>query len=148
VAEGANAGRASRTLAIYRLALTLPAAGWVALELARAPAGLHSSMLQWIVLLAVVELVAHEPWGGPGLSVGFGIQVTVAMLFGPLEAGLIAFAGAFDPRELRGRMRPLHDLSHRGLALSVVAIGSASFHAVAPDVDAGWRGSCSAMGWR
>src|SRR6266536_3299903 len=40
-------------------------------------------------------------------------------------------AGAFDPRELRGQMRPLHDLSHRALALSVVAIGSASFHALA-----------------
>jgi signal transduction histidine kinase len=137
VAEGANGGQASRALAIYRLALTAPAAGWVGLELARAPAALHPSMLQWIVLLAAVELVAYEAWGGPGLSVGFGIQVTVALLFGPLEAGLIAFAGAFDARELRGRMRPLHDLSHRGLALSVVAIGSASFHAVAPDVDAG-----------
>src|SRR6266540_2885083 len=40
-------------------------------------------------------------------------------------------ARAFDPRELRGQMRPLHDLSHRALALSVVAIGSASFHALA-----------------
>src|SRR6266545_2995134 len=49
----------------------------------------------------------------------------------PLAAGLIALAGAFDPRELRGQMRPLHDLSHRALALSVVAIGSASFHALA-----------------
>src|SRR6266496_2983382 len=88
-------------------------------------------MLQWIVLLAVVELVATEAWGGPGLSVAFGLQVTVAMLYDPLAAGLIALAGAFDPRELRGQMRPLHDLSHRALALSVVAIGSASFHALA-----------------
>jgi hypothetical protein len=30
------------------------------------------------------------------------------MLFGPLEAGLIAFAGAFDARWPRGHMRPLH----------------------------------------
>ena len=136
MAEGAYGGRTSRTLAIYRLALTLSAAGWVGLELARAPAALDSSMLQWIVLLAAVELVAYEPWGGPGLSVGFGIQITVAMLFGPLEAGLIAFAGAFSLRELRGGMRPLHDLSHRGLALGVVAAGSAAYHAVAPDIDA------------
>jgi hypothetical protein len=69
-------------------------------------------MLQWIVLLAAVELAAHEPWGGPGLSVGFGVQVTVAMLFGPLEAGLIAFAGGLDARWPRGRIRPRHDLSH------------------------------------
>jgi signal transduction histidine kinase len=137
VAEGAKGGRALSAPAIYRLALTAPAACWVGLELARAPAELHASMLQWIVLLAAVELAAHEPWGGPGLSVGFGVQVTVAMLFGPLEAGLIAFAGAFDARWPRGRMRPLHDLSHRSLALGVVATGSAGFHAVAPDVDAG-----------
>src|SRR6266496_2365419 len=131
VAEGAHGKRFSPALTFYRLALTVPAAVWLGFELARAPADLDPSMLQWIVLLAVVELVATEAWGGPGLSVAFGLQVTVAMLYDPLAAGLIALAGAFDPRELRGQMRPLHDLSHRALALSVVAIGSASFHALA-----------------
>jgi signal transduction histidine kinase len=130
VAEGAHGKRSSPALTLYRLALTVPAAVWLGFELARAPADLDPSMLQWIVLLAVVELVATEAWGGPGLSVAFGLQVTVAMLYDPLAAGLIALAGAFDPRELRGQMRPLHDLSHRALALSVVAIGSASLHAL------------------
>src|SRR6266536_4606193 len=137
VAEGARGERRMPTLALYRLALTAPAAVWLGLELARAPAGLRPSMLQWIVLLAVVELVATEAWGGPGLSVAFGVQVTVAMLYDPVAAGLIAFAGAFDPREVRGQMRPLHDLSHRSLALTVVAIGSASFHTLAAGVDQG-----------
>src|SRR6266536_291162 len=109
VAEGAHGKRFSPALTFYRLALTVPAAVWLGFELARAPADLDPSMLQWIVLLAVVELVATEAWGGPGLSVAFGLQVTVAMLYDPLAAGLIALAGAFEPRELpragRGRRR-------------------------------------------
>ncbi|HZD75306.1 MAG TPA: HAMP domain-containing sensor histidine kinase [Actinomycetota bacterium] len=132
MAEGASGKRA---LARYRLTLMVPAIVWIGLELARAPVELQPSMLQWVLLLAVVELVATEGWGGPGLSVAFGVQVTVAMLYDPVAAGLIAFAGAFDPREPRGQMRPLHDLSHRCLALSVVAIGSGSFHVLADGMD-------------
>jgi len=137
VAEGARGERRSHALTRYRLALTAPAAIWLGLELARTPAELRPSMLQWVLLLAVVELVATEAWGGPGLSVAFGVQVTVAMLYDPVAAGLVAFAGAFDPRELRGQMRPLHDLSHRSLALTVVAIGSASFHSLAGGIEVG-----------
>jgi signal transduction histidine kinase len=132
VAEGASGEHA---LARYRLALTVPAIVWIGLELARTPVELHPSMLQWVLLLAVVDLVATEGWGGPGLSVAFGVQVTVAMLYDPVAAGLIAFAGAFDPRELRGRMRLPHDLSHRCLALTVVAVGSGTFHALAAGID-------------
>jgi signal transduction histidine kinase len=141
LAEGARAARRSRSHALmrYRLAVMVPAAVWLGLELHRAPVELHPSMLQWVVLLAAVELVATEAWGGPGLSVAFAVQVTVAMLFEPVAAGLIAFAGAFDPRVFHGRMRRLHDLSHRSLALSVVAIGSASFHTLAAGVDDGPR---------
>lgn len=135
MAEGARSERRTHALALYRLALTAPAAVWLGLELARAPVGLRPSMLQWVLLLAVVELVATEAWGGPGLSVAFGVQVTVAMLYDPVAAGLIAFAGAFDPREPRGQMRPLHDLSHRSVALAVVAIGSATFHSLASGTD-------------
>src|SRR6266496_4835352 len=65
VAEGAHGKRFSPALTLYRLALTVPAAVWLGFELARAPADLDPSMLQWIVLLAVVELVATEAWGGP-----------------------------------------------------------------------------------
>jgi signal transduction histidine kinase len=94
-------------------------------------------MLQWVVLLAVVELVATEGWGGPGLRVAFAVQVTVAMLYDPVAAGLIAFAGAFAPREPHVQVGPLRDLSHRCLALTVVALGSGCFHALAASVDDG-----------
>jgi signal transduction histidine kinase len=137
VVEGAHGEHWSHAhaLALYRLALTTPAVTWLVVGLADAPAELRPSMLQWVVLLAVVELVATEAWGGPGLSVAFGVQVAVAMTYDPVAAGLIAFAGAFDPREVRGQMRPLHDLSHRSLAFIGVAIGSATFHALASGVN-------------
>lgn len=65
MAEGAHGKRFSPALTLYRLALTVPAAVWLGFELACAPADLDPSMLQWIVLLAVVELVATEAWGVP-----------------------------------------------------------------------------------
>jgi signal transduction histidine kinase len=141
VAEGANRAQSMRTraLVLYRVALIAPALAWLGVELARSPAALApsmlGSMLQWVALLAVVELVATEPWGGPGLSVAFGAQVAVAMLYDPGAAGLIAFAGAFDPREPRLRMRPLHALWRRSLAGVATTAGSASFHAIAGGVD-------------
>ncbi len=135
--EGAHGEHWSHAhaLALYRLALTTPAVTWLVVGLTDARAELRPSMLQWVVLLAVAELVATKAWGGPGLSVAFGVQVAVAMMYDPVAAGLIAFAGAFDPREVRGQMRPLHDLSHRSLAFIGVAIGSATFHALASGVN-------------
>ena len=60
MAEGARGERRSHALTRYRLALTAPAAIWLGLELARTPAELRPSMLQWVLLLPVIELVATE----------------------------------------------------------------------------------------
>ncbi len=137
VGEQAHRTRDGRALALYRYGLVVPAAAWLGLELTRSHAGFHPWMLQWALLLAVLELVATEAWGGPGLSVAFAVQVAVAMLYDPVVAALIAFAGAFDPRELRGQLSLLEDLWRRFLALTVVAVGSAVFHALGPGPGAG-----------
>ncbi len=140
VAEEARRARDGRALALWRAGLAVPAAAWLGLELARSHASLHPGVLLWVLLLAVLELVATEPWGGPGLRVAFAVQVTVAMLYDPVVAASIAFAGAFDPRELRGHLPLPQDLWQRFLALTVVATGSAAFHAIAsgPGEEAGW----------
>jgi signal transduction histidine kinase len=133
-----------RALALYRVALIAPALAWLGAELPRTPAALAPSMLQWVALLAAVELVATEPWGGPGLRVAFGAQLTVAMLYDPPAAAMIAFAGAFGAWPVRGRpragaprlwMRGLGPLWRRSLAGLATAAGSASFHAIAAGVN-------------
>jgi len=134
MAEGGSHARDRRVLAVYRLALVVPALAWLGPALAHPPhppGGLPASMLLWVLLLAVFELVATESWGGPGLSVPFAVQVTLAMLYEPLVAGVLAFLGAFDPGELRGHVGVLHAIWRRCLALVVTAAGGAIFHAAA-----------------
>jgi len=121
--------RDHHALAIYRLGLVIPACAWLGLGLTHPPDGLSPSLLQWVLLLVILELVATEPWGGPGLRVAFAVQVTLAMLYGPQVAGTLAFLGAIHPRRLRGRTTP--SAAWRcSLALVVTAAGSDVFHAM------------------
>jgi signal transduction histidine kinase len=131
VAEGARRARDHRVLALYRLALATPACAWLSFGLAHPPDGLSPMLLQWVLLLAALELVATERWGGPGLSAGFAVQVALAMLYDPVVAGGLAFLGTFDLRELRGSIAALHAMWRRCLALVVTAAGSETFHAMA-----------------
>ncbi|MEX0984028.1 MAG: sensor histidine kinase [Actinomycetota bacterium] len=88
--------------------------------------------LLWAPLIAAVELVPVPAWRGVTISVGFPILVMVAILYPPGLAGLIAFLGASDPRELRREVSLGLALFNRSqVALSVVA-ASAVYHGVAP----------------
>ena len=135
MAEGGSHARDQRGLAVYRLALIVPALVWLGLALAtgpsRLPDGLPVSLLEWLLLLVTLELVATEPWAGPGVSVPFAVRVTLAMLYDPLVAAVLALLGALDPRELRGHAGALHALWRRCLALIVTAAGGSTFHAMA-----------------
>ena len=92
--------------------------------------------LLWAGLIAAVELVPVPAWRGVTISVGFPILVMVAILYPPGLAGLIAFLGASDPRELKREVGLGLALFNRSqVALSVVA-ASAVFHLVVPP-DAG-----------
>jgi signal transduction histidine kinase len=134
VAEGARRTRRTRdrhTLTLYRLCLVIPASAWLGPRLAHPSGRLSPVLLQWVLLLVILELVATESWGGPGLRVAFAVQVTLAMLYHPEAAGVLAFLGAVHPRELRGRSDALHAVWRCCLALVVTAAGSDVFHAMA-----------------
>src|SRR6476661_1369322 len=57
--------------------------------------------LLWAPLVAGVELLPVSTWRGLTLSVGFPLLMMIAILYPPGAAGIIAFLGAFDPREVR-----------------------------------------------
>jgi signal transduction histidine kinase len=80
--------------------------------------------LLWAVLVAAVELLPVPTWRGLTLSVGFPLLMMIAILYPPGAAGIIAFLGASDPRELRREVSPATALFNRSqVALAVMAAG-------------------------
>ena len=103
------------------------------------PADFTGELILWAVLVAAVELLPVPAWRGLHLSVGFPLLMVVAMLYAPIAAGAVAFAGASDPRELRGEVDFLRAIFNRcQVALSVFA-ASAVFHGLANiDISPTW----------
>jgi signal transduction histidine kinase len=84
--------------------------------------------LLWAFLVTAVELLPVPTWRGLTLSVGFPLLMMIAILYPPGAAGIIAFLGASDPRELRREVSVATALFNRSqVALAVMAAG-AVFH--------------------
>ena len=67
----------------------------------------------WAPLVASVELLPVPTWRGLTLSVGFPLLMMIAILYPPEVAGVIAFVGASDPRELKREVdcsQPLYSI--------------------------------------
>jgi signal transduction histidine kinase len=128
-------------LALYRLAVAVPAALWLVAELAWRRDGLLGVPLAevagWVAVLALFELLPGPRRAGPGLSVAFAALVAVALLYQPPVAAAIAFVAAVDRRDLHWRSSLLRAFSHRGGWALTAALGSATFHLFAT-VDAPW----------
>jgi signal transduction histidine kinase len=94
----------------------------------------YLELLIWAAVVATVDMIPVRVWGSVSLSMSFPVTLAAGMLFLPVEAALIAFAGSFDPRELRGGVTLAKSLFNRSqVAISVIA-GSATFHALGGDV--------------
>ena len=78
----------------------------------------------WAPLVAGVELLPVPTWRGLTLSVGFPLLMMIAILYPPEVAGVIAFVGASDPRELKREVALSTALFNRSqVALAVMAAG-------------------------
>jgi len=90
-----------------------------------------TSVLLFVVAVAVVDLIPVPAWGGMQLSLSFPILLGVAIVYPPPVAAVIAFFGSFDPRELRLQMPPLRAVFNRAQMAASTLAGSALFHLVA-----------------
>ncbi len=89
------------------------------------------SIFLWAALIAGVEMLPVPAWRGLTIGVGFPLLIAVAILFPPGYAGLAAFFGASDPRELKRQVSLSLALFNRSqVALSVLA-ASWTFHSLA-----------------
>jgi signal transduction histidine kinase len=89
----------------------------------------------WTVAAAAVGLVAIEVPSGQQLGMDMPILLAAGFLFGPVAAGIVAFAGYVDVREFRGQISLERALFNRAqTSLSVVA-AVAVFSALGFEVD-------------
>jgi signal transduction histidine kinase len=86
-----------------------------------------STLLFWIMLLILVELLPVSLAFESEVTMGFPIHLAVAILFSPWVAMAIAGLGAFDPRELRREIALYHTIFNRSQTMLAVGIASAIF---------------------
>jgi signal transduction histidine kinase len=53
----------------------------------------------WVALVALVHLLPIRGWRSSTLAIDIPVAIAIALVWSPLEAGLIGFFGAFDTRE-------------------------------------------------
>jgi signal transduction histidine kinase len=84
--------------------------------------GTFSSVLPWLAVVVVADLLPVPIWGSVELMMSFPVLLASAMVFPPYIAALLSFVGTLDLREFRGEISPLRDLYNRSnVAISVLA---------------------------
>jgi diguanylate cyclase (GGDEF)-like protein len=78
-------------------------------------------LLEWVVAIAIVDLLPIPTTIGFPFSLSFPLQLSVALIYPTPVAGAIAFLGASDWRELRREIPPMQSVWNRAqLAWSVI----------------------------
>ena len=114
-------------------AFRLLAAGVIALTALVIGGGLMSDssavgnlwiLVWWSLLVTVVNLLPVESERGPLLAMDMPVLLGVAFAYGPVAAGMVAFCGSLDVRELRRQVSITRALYNRAqTSLSVMAAG-------------------------
>lgn len=120
----------ARILAVTLLAalVTALARGWPAITLAAQE--LWPEMLFWALLVFVINLFPVQV-GELTFTLDMPILLAVAVLYPPEVAGLLAFVGAIDSRELSGRVAPSRAIFNRTQVAISALIASYTFHNIA-----------------
>jgi signal transduction histidine kinase len=109
-------------MTVFQLAVIIPVVVGLSYTVVLDPSLLANwALLFWVVAIATVDLMPVPAWGGLHLSLTFPIRLSLAILYPPAAAGVVALVGSFDPRELRKEIGPLQALFNRSqIALSVI----------------------------
>src|SRR2546426_12411200 len=102
--EGSPSGSRYRrpSTRVYELLVALPLLAWFAFEIhADHRQFLHPQLLLWVVAIAIVDLMPVATGVDLRFSLSFPLQLAVALIYLPPAAGLVAFLGTSDSRELR-----------------------------------------------
>jgi diguanylate cyclase (GGDEF)-like protein len=141
VDDGAPPPRTLRLKAFEALT-ALPVIGFILWSVIHNPASLSASdeggwqVFIWIAAIAAVDLMpVPTTMSSLSFSLSFPIELSVALLYLPPTAGLIALVGACDQRELRGEIPLLKALWTRAQIAAAVMCESLVFHEILGDLD-------------
>ncbi len=127
-------GPVERTRAVqgYEIAVMLPLLAWLLYALQHVvPDITDPLLLEWVIAIAVVDLLPIPTTVGFPFSLSFPLQLSVALIYPAPVAGVIALFGSSDWRELRREIPLGQSLFNRSqLAWSVIA-ESLLFHRLA-----------------
>lgn len=129
-----------RSVALLETVVILPTLVWLTWWILRIDAGTSSwgGPLFFMAVITAVDLIPVPVWGGMQLSLSFPILISVAIVYPPAVAGVIALVGSADPRELRREVSLMRALWNRSqMALAVIA-ASAVYHVFVPEGTAPW----------
>jgi signal transduction histidine kinase len=117
---------------VYQALVVLPILGLLVYAAVAEPGQFTDpSLLAWIAILAVVELLPVSAWRDLHVSMGLPILIAVAVLYSPAAAAAVALVGAVDPRELRREVDPLRALFNRCQIACSIWVAGVVFHAIA-----------------
>lgn len=124
---------------VFRISVVLPAVwvvvfGIVAMQRLDEPRVLLNVCF-WTVLIAIVELLPVPIWKSVRVSIGGPLFMAAAFIYPPSIAGLIAFLGASDPREIKRQVTPLHALFNRSQICLSTFVASLTFGAIGASSD-------------
>ncbi|TML01761.1 MAG: sensor histidine kinase [Actinobacteria bacterium] len=124
------------TLRVFEGAIVVPTLAAIVYVLTRQSVDLKKSLLLWMALIALVDLLPVPAWHGLELLLDFPLLMAVAILYDPAAAGVALFAASFDPRELRREIGLLRALFNRSQMAASAFTASAVFHSLG-SADAG-----------
>jgi len=123
---------------VYAICIVVPVISLIVVGVASAPHEFRGEMLVWVVLVAAAELLPVPAWRGIHVSLGFTLLTAVAILYPPVWAAAIAFAGSVDPAEFRRETTVLKAIFNRSQVALAVLLASAIFHQLAEVTDPIW----------
>ncbi len=85
----------------------------------------------WTALFASINLLPVRGWRAVHFSADSAVTVAGALVLGPVEMGLVAFLGAFDPAEFRGELGLLKSAFNRSQIGFASLMASLTVHAIA-----------------
>jgi diguanylate cyclase (GGDEF)-like protein/PAS domain S-box-containing protein len=127
-----------RNAVVYLMAVVAVTAAVLALMLGSDPSSLlEPELVIWVILIGAVELLPVSSTRNVELTLSMPLLVAVTLLYPPGVAGLVGFAGSFDPREFRRQVQLLHTLFNRAQSGLATVAAAWSAQAIA-DADSSW----------
>jgi diguanylate cyclase (GGDEF)-like protein len=133
--EGRPSGERSAKLRAYELAVSIPIIAYIVWWMVHEPSWFTGDwqIIVWIAAIMAVDLMpVPTSMSRVQFSLSFPIEISVAMIYAPPVAALVALLGSSDPREFRGEIQPLKALFIRAQIAGAVICESLVFKHVVP----------------